>query len=211
MKPLANESWFTITLNGNSEFLVYAFSGFESVSKPYEMTVEVAHWSSKENLTDYLGKEACLIITDRSGVSRPLHGLVSHMEQLHKGNKFTHYACTIVPRFWFLQETSNHRIFQEKSVTDIITEVLQEQGFDGESFSIKCFTEYPARTYCVQYGESDFHFINRLCEEEGIFYYFEHTENSHCLCFCDMPGGPAISGDSSLRYFQGSGYAAGKY
>ena len=60
----------------------------------------------------------------------------------------------------------------------------------------------------MQYGESDLHFISRLCEEEGIYYYFEHTENSHCLCFSDMAGGPRISWESDIRFFSGSGQPA---
>lgn len=208
MKLSADTSWFTISLNGNTDFLVYAFSGYEAVSKPYEIRVELVHWSALEPLGEYLGKEACLTIADRSGVSRPIHGLVAHMEQLHRANARTHYACTIVPRLWFLQETCNHRIFQEKSVTEIISEVLEGQGFGGESFSLKCFASYKPRTYCVQYGESDFHFISRLCEEEGIYYFHEHTADGHCLTFCDMPGGPPISGEALVRYFQGSGQEA---
>jgi type VI secretion system secreted protein VgrG len=91
---------------------------------------------------------------------------------------------------------------------EIISQVLQGQGFTGGSFAFKCFTKYQPREYCVQYAESDFHFINRLCEEEGIYYYFEHSDGGHCLCFSDMAGGPPIPGESELRFFPGSGEQA---
>ena len=64
------------------------------------------------------------------------------------------------------------------------------------------------REYCVRYGESDLHFLSRLCEEEGIYYYFEQSESRHCLCFSDMPGGPPISGESDIRFSPGSGQPA---
>ena len=64
------------------------------------------------------------------------------------------------------------------------------------------------REYCVRYGKSDLHFLSRLCEEEGIYYYFEQSESRHCLCFSDMPGGPPISGESDIRFFPGSGQPA---
>ncbi len=57
----------------------------------------------------------------------------------------------------------------------------------------------------MQYGETDLHFITRLCEEEGIYFYFEHKADAHCLCFCDREGGPKIPGQSDLRFFPGSG------
>lgn len=145
---------------------------------------------------------------DRSGAPRLVHGLVREMRRLKRGNRFTHYHCVIVPRIWFLGQNRDHRIFQHKSVTKIITQILEEQGFAPETYAFKCFTTYPDREYCVQYGESDLYFISRLCEEEGIYYYFEHSENGHCLCFSDMPGGPDIPGESALRCFSGSGQPA---
>ena len=151
-------------------------------------------------MSDHCGSFRCLPTRSR--------GLIEEMEQVHTGNFRTHYRCTLVPRFRFLGARRNHRIFQHKSVIDIISLILREQNFSAEAFSFKCFSIYKPREYCVQYGESDLHFISRLCEEEGIYYYFEHTENSHCLCFSDMAGGPRISGESDIRFFSGSGQPA---
>ena len=206
--PDANTAWFTLNLNGRTDFAVYSFSGSEAVCKPYEFTVELVHPSSREDITSFIGTPALLHIRDRSGQARPVHGLVREMRRLRRGNHLTHYQCVVVPRLWFLGSRQNHRIFQHKNVPDIITHILEEQNFTGEAFAFKCFHDYPVREYCVQYGESDLHFISRLCEEEGIYYYFEHSDNGHCLCFSDMSGGPRIGGESALRYFPGSGQAA---
>ena len=204
----ANTAWFTLTLNGRTDFSVFSFSGEEAVSTPYEFSVELLHPSDSENSTSFIGAPALLRVRDRSGQARPVHGLVREMKYLRRGNHLAHYQCVIVPRLWFLGQTRNHRIFQHQSAPEIIRRILEEQNFTADSFAFKCFHDYPEREYCVQYGESDLHFISRLCEEEGIYYYFEHTENGHCLCFSDMPGGPRIAGGAALRYFPGSGQPA---
>ena len=206
--PDANSTWFHFSIPGGSQFAVFAFSGVERVNRPYSFTIDLASLYSGEHLFDLVGQEACLSIADRSGASRLVHGVIREMEQLHTANLRTCYRCTLVPRLWFLGSRRNHRIFQHKSVPDIITYLLGEQGFARDSFAFKCFHDYPAREYCVQYGESDLHFISRLCEEEGIYYYFEHAQNGHCLCFSDMPGGPDIPGGANLLYRFGAGLKA---
>ena len=206
--PDANTAWFTLKLNGRADFAVYSFFGSEAVCRPYEFTIELVHPSPREDIASFIGTPALLHVSDRSGQARLVHGLVREMRRLRRGNHLTHYQCVMVPRLWFLGSRRNHRIFQNKSVLDIIMLILEEQNFTADSFAFKCFHDYPPRGYCVQYGETDLHFISRLCEEEGIYYYFEHAENGHCLCFSDMPGGPPIDGGSDLRYFAGSGQAA---
>ena len=202
--PAANASWFNFTAQ-SGDFGVYAFSGFEEVCKPYEFGIELVSRSANVDLTALLGTPACLSIADRSGGERLVHGLIREMEQLHTANRFTHYRCSLVPRLWFLGQIRDHRIFQNLSVVEIIQQILKEQGFTADGSSFKLSYSYEPREYCVQYGETDLHFITRLCEEEGIYFYFEHNRDSHCLCFCDREGGPKISGQSDLRFFPGSG------
>jgi type VI secretion system secreted protein VgrG len=204
MQPSADSAWFNFTVRGGS-FSVYSFKGLEEVSRPYGFFIELVSPSPYEDIIGLLGKPGCLSILDRTGTPRLVHGLVREMRQLHSGNLFTHYECVLAPRFDFLKDTCDHRIYQKKSVPDIITEILQEQGFSSEGFAFKCFGSFAPREYCVQYGESDFHFINRLCEEEGIYYYFEHSADGHCLCFSNMAGGPPVPGENTLRFFSGSG------
>ena len=200
----ANATWFNFTAR-SGDFGVYAFSGVEEVCKPYEYSIELVSASANTDLTALLGTPACLSIADRSGEERLVHGLIREMEQLHTANRFTHYRCSLVPRLWFLGQIRDHRIFQNLSVVEIIQRILKEQGFTGAASAFKLCYDYEPREYCVQYGESDLHFITRLCEEEGIYFYFEHKADSHCLCFCDREGGPKIPGENDLRFFPGSG------
>ena len=202
--PAANASWFNFTAQ-SGDFGVYAFSGFEEACKPYEFGIELVSRSANVDLTALLGTPACLSIADRSGGERLVHGLIREMEQLHTANRFTHYRCSLVPRLWFLGQIRDHRIFQNLSVVEIIQQILKEQGFTADGSSFKLSYSYEPREYCVQYGETDLHFITRLCEEEGIYFYFEHKADAHCLCFCDREGGPKIPGQSYLRFFPGSG------
>ena len=166
MQPAANASHFTLVLNGRSDFAVYGFSGREAVSEPYVFTLELVHRNARLELTPFIGTPALLTILDESGVPRLVHGLVQSMRFLKGGAVFSHYQCVIVPRVWFLDQNRNHRIFQHESVPEIITRILEEQGFAPETFAFKCFYRYEAREYCVQYGESDLYFISRLCEED---------------------------------------------
>ena len=205
MQPLgANQSWFTFSV-GPVSYAVYAFTGTERVNAPFEFQIEFLSGNSSLPTEGFLGSEGLLSITDRSGKARLVHGIIRQIRQLHTGNYFTHYQCVLVPRLWFLKETVNHRIFQSKTVEQIIDEVLKTQRFVVGSYEFRIGKGYPVREYCTQYGESDLHFISRLCEEEGIIFSFEHTKTKHCLVFTDTAGGPAISGESNIRFFPGSG------
>lgn len=203
----ANTTWFPFT-SGEKGFSIFSFNGVEEVNKPYEFDVELVHTSDQIDLEDLVGSEAGFSIADRSGGKRLVHGIIRDMTQLHTANSRTHYRCIIVPRLWFLSQRKNHRIYQHQNITQIISSLLFEQGFPAESFEFKCFSKYEEREYCVQYGETDLHFLTRLCEEEGVFFYFEHSEAGHKLCFSDMAGGTPIPGENDLRFFPGSGHRA---
>ncbi|MEI9971810.1 MAG: type VI secretion system tip protein TssI/VgrG [Ignavibacteriota bacterium] len=89
----------------------------------------------------------------------------------------------MVPKLWFLSLDADCKIFQNLTVQAIIEQVLQDKGVTDFSFRLN--GTYTARDYCVQYRESSLDFISRLLEEEGIFYFFEHTDTKHTLVFSD--------------------------
>jgi type VI secretion system secreted protein VgrG len=208
----ANQTWFDFKVfsdvPGPDGLSVHAFSGTEAVSTPYEFTIELVSRDGNLDITRMLGKEALLTIADRSGGKRLVHGVIRRMDQLHTGNAFTTYQCELVPRLWFLGQTREHRIYQHQSVVQIIEAVLRKHVFVAGSYAFKLRGKYPEREYCVQYGESDLHFLDRIMEEEGIYYYFTHAEDGHCLCFSDAEGGPPIPGEHVLRFHPGSGNPA---
>ena len=201
----ADSPWFTFTAPSSTGFRVYAFSGVEETHRPYEFEIELVHESYNLDFAALLGQTACLSIRDKSGGVRHVHGVIHRFLQLHSANQRTHYRCLLVPRLHFLNQVTDHCIFQNMNVTQIIEKILKEQNFTDDSYAFKCFFDYAPREYCVQYGETSLHFISRLCEEEGLYFYFDHFKDRHVLCFSDMPDGPRIEGESLLRFHPGAG------
>ncbi|UQZ91366.1 type VI secretion system tip protein VgrG (plasmid) [Deltaproteobacteria bacterium Smac51] len=206
----ANQGWFNISIEGGPAFEVYSFEGREKLNEPFEFTVELVSREADVDLIGLIGCPALLTAHDHSGGKRKVHGSIREAEQLHTGNVFTHYRIIIVPRLWYLGQNQNHRIFQNMTVVAIMEQIFKEQGFLSQAVSFKLKEKYEPREYCVQYAESDLYFISRLCEEEGLYYYFEHQSDSHILCFSDASGGDDIpdSIGGLLRFFPGSGQAA---
>ncbi|MFD1701161.1 type VI secretion system tip protein TssI/VgrG, partial [Halopseudomonas phragmitis] len=100
----------------------------------------------------------------------------------------------------------NQRIFQHLSVPEIIARILPEHGIQSDAWQFQLCSDYPAREYCTQYDESDLHFIQRLCEEEGIHYHFRHTQDGHLLVFGDdQTGFPRLA---PTGFDQGNGMVA---
>ncbi|UQZ87805.1 type VI secretion system tip protein VgrG [Deltaproteobacteria bacterium Smac51] len=206
----ADEPWFNISIEGGPQFGVYSLKGQEEINITYDFEVELVSRESSMDLASLIGLPSLLSMADHGGEVRQVHGLIRQAQQLHTGIRFTHYRVWLAPRLWFLGRNSNHRIFQNLSVVEIIDEILKEHKFIPREVNWKLKESYQQREYCVQYGESDLYFISRLCEEEGIYFYFEHSEDCHTLCFSDASGGPWISGrpEGLVRFHPGSGQSA---
>lgn len=115
-------------------------------------------------------------------IERHFNGICVRFSQGNRNTLFTSYNAEVVPRVWLLTQIRQSRIFQNKSVSDILRTVLE--GFEV-SWEIQ--EKHEPRNYCVQYRESDWDFASRLMEEEGIFYFFEHREEGHKLIVADTP------------------------
>ncbi len=115
--------------------------------------------------------------------TRYFHGICVRFSQGSRNPRFSTYRAELVPKVWMLTQISRSRIFQNKTVPEILDEVFEGYDVDNE---IKK-SEFKPRNYCVQYRESDWDFASRLMEEEGIFYYFEHTANNHRMILGNTP------------------------
>ncbi|MDH0640975.1 type VI secretion system tip protein VgrG, partial [Pseudomonas sp. GD03860] len=102
------------------------------------------------------------------------------------GTRLTRYQLVLVPALHYLQFSHDQRIFQQQSVPQIITQVLQGQGIQADAFVFKVDPR-PPREYCTQYGESNFDFVRRLCAEEGIAWHHQHSPDGHLLVFTNHP------------------------
>ncbi|PRA25977.1 type VI secretion system tip protein TssI/VgrG [Pseudomonas poae] len=167
----------------NTHFEVLAFKGSEALDQPYFIQVQ---WVSEDpglDLEALLHRPAYL---DFGEAHEGLHGQVYAIARDDPGRRLTRYHLTLAPRLANLAHRCDQRIFQQRSVPQIIAQVLEQHGILGDAYVFELGpVVYPPRTFCVQYAESDLHFIQRLCEEEGIHYHFRHSVDGHLLVFGD--------------------------
>ncbi len=180
----ANQAHFTLSLEGiEHDFKVLEFRGREAISQPYHFDLELVSERPDLDLESLLHRPAFLAFApDGSGV----HGLVHQAAQGESSKRLTRYRLTLVPQLAYLAHRTNQRIFQHLTVPQIIAQVLEEHGIQADAYRFGLGpVVYPPREYCVQYDETDLHFIQRLSEEEGIHYHFEHSAAGHVLVFGD--------------------------
>src|SRR5262249_2455827 len=128
------------------------------------------------------------LVMPTDGSKRYINGIVSRFRQRERKSSFdgsatlTCFSAELVPQFWKLTHNVQSRIFQQLAVPDILKKVLT-----GLKVSYQLQGDYKPRDYCVQYRESDFAFASRLMEEEGIFYFFTHSDGSHQMIVADTP------------------------
>lgn len=181
----SNESQFRFTVTGNAPaFEVYQFSGIEQIGENYHIQIEVVCASENVDLIALQHQSACLTI-QHATQPRYIHGIVLESAHLKTDARHNYYRFTIAPQAELLKYRTNQRIFQNKTVTEIIQDVWAKAGFNPAGIRIQIQTTLPSLTYCVQYQETDLHFIQRLCETHGLFYYFEHSAAQHVMVFAD--------------------------
>jgi type VI secretion system secreted protein VgrG len=194
---------FLFEVQGLSSTLrVARFVGQEGLSELFHFELVLMSEESALGFDDVIAKPAVLTMRADDDHPRLVHGLVSRFEQGDAGKKLTAYRLTLVPKVWKLQHRFDCRIFQELTAPEIIKQVLSLAGLSaGADFRLSLQGTYAAREYCVQYRESDFAFISRLMEEEGIYYFFEHHEDKHVMVLGDKTAAhPPIEGDSSVLF-----------
>ncbi|MBA3312906.1 MAG: type VI secretion system tip protein VgrG [Planctomycetota bacterium] len=176
------------TLPSNT-LLVHQFTASESVSHLFSVDVELVaqvHKAGSVSADALLGRPATISVELQDKSHRHFQGIISRFSQGGRDARFQYYHAEIVPWLWLLTRRFDCRVFQNKTVPDIIKTVFEKAGFQAnEHFRFALTGEHTKRDYCVQYRESDFNFVSRLMEEEGIFYFFEHSEDKHVLVLAD--------------------------
>ena len=202
----ANETHFSLTLEDvEHDFKLLEFRGREAISQPYRFDLELVSERPDLDLQALLHKPAFLAL-DPAG--KGIHGLVHRIAQGESGQRLTRYRLTLVPQLAYLAHRTNQRIFQHLTVPQIIAQVLEEHGIQADAYRFQLGpVVYPEREYCVQYDETDLHFVQRLCEEEGIHYHFEHSTAGHVLVFGDDQTSFARLGQPTA-YLQDNGMTA---
>lgn len=157
----------------------------EQVSGLFEFELTVVSEDENIDLYSILGEHARVELELPGGDDRYFSGHVAEFSFASFRDNLAEYRIVLRPWLWLLTRASNNRIFQNKTVPDIIKQVCQDHGFTD--IDNRLSGQYAERVFCVQYNESDFGFLCRLMEEEGIYYFFEHEEAKHTVVLADAP------------------------
>ncbi|MFX1762478.1 type VI secretion system tip protein TssI/VgrG [Paraburkholderia sp. A1RI-2L] len=177
-----------VTANLPTGFETLSFrslEGTERLSTLYTFDVEMVSPSASLDLNALTGKPLNLAIATPDGTPRYLGGHIMRCEFAGRETDTSRsylYSLTLRPWLWFLTRTVDSRIFQNLSAPDILRQVLQPYGFTAET---RLAARYRTWDYCVQYQESDFAFVSRMMEREGIYYYFRHEADQQVLVLID--------------------------
>ena len=134
------------------------------------------------------------------GRSRSFHAYLRSVELQKTEQGMPRYRFEAVPMLWFLTLNRDCRIYQGQTVPEIVTDVLRR--YSGLAVEWRLVHTYPTREYCVQYRESDFQFVTRLLEDEGIFYFFQQSGDGHVMVIGDFRSSFRPSLDQPLPYFE---------
>ena len=188
---------------GDDKLLVLRLEGKEQLGALPEWHVDlvgnVSLLGVREDISldDLLGQQATVTIAH--GTERYINGYITEAQRGERRGRFDAYRITMRPWVWFATRTRNSKVFQSMTVEAIVSEVLDTYSADY-TFNLT-YSDYPTLEYCVQYNESDFDFISRLLEEAGIYYFFEHTSDTHTMMLVDGMGGhEAKSGDPAIQW-----------
>jgi type VI secretion system secreted protein VgrG len=170
---------------GEDVLLLRSLRGHEEMSRLFTFDLDLVSEEPSIKYDDIVGKAVTIKLNLADGSQRYWNGFVSRFVQAERDENVSAYRAMVVPWLWFLDQTTDCRIFQNKAAPDIIKQIFGEYGFND--FSFKLYGSFVNRDYCVQYRESDFNFVSRLMEEEGIFYFFQHENGKHTLVLGNDP------------------------
>jgi type VI secretion system secreted protein VgrG len=184
---------------GKDALLLEVLEGTEEMSGLFRFNLVMLSERSSIAAADLIGKPVTIHLALAKGGSRCINGVVSRFAQGDYDHGLTHYFADVVPWLWFLTRTSDCRIFQKKTVPDIVQQIFKDLGF--QDYRLQLQGSFEPREYCLQYRETDFNFVSRLLEEEGIFYFFEHTPGKHTLVLANSPSAhPPCPNQAQARY-----------
>jgi type VI secretion system secreted protein VgrG len=145
-----------------------------------------------------LGKQADVLIEMPDSKQRYINGWVTRFERGGSVGRFDVYRVELRPWLWYLTLGADCRIFQDLNALEIIEKVFAD--YTGAQVEKKLSGSFRKRAYCVQYRESDFDFVSRLMEEEGIYYFFKQEKGRHTLVLCNSASGHSALGDPELAW-----------
>lgn len=206
-----SEVFFISSALGPGELLLERMRGREAISELYSFELWLAGEGdgdaalASDTLQDVLA--GTVGIAFGPGHEYPLWGVLREIEMVARDDgRAPLYRAVMVPRLWYTTLTLRSRVYQDLSVPDIIKAVLKDSGMADEHFELRLEGTYPKREYVVQYQESDYQFISRLIEHEGICFFFEHTADGEKVIFADANASfSAPAGYEQIQYLPREG------
>ena len=168
---------------GEDKLLLLGMSGSEGMSQLFHYTLDLASEDGKISFQDILGKPATVTLHLQDGEVRYFNGIISKFSHGETDDRLTYYRAELVPWLWFLTRAADCRIFQEKTIPEVIEAIFKDAGF--QDVELKLSPSYDKWEYCVEYRETHFNFVCRLMEQYGIHYFFRHERDKHILVLSD--------------------------
>ncbi len=171
---------------GDDVLLFHSMTGVERLGRPFQY--ELVLLSEKRDI-DYkkiLGQNVTVAVDKGDDEPRYYNGCIARFTQTNYERRLVEYRATMVPWLWLLSRSSDCRIFQNKTIPEILKQMFKEHGFDD--VKERLHGTYKQWEYCVQYRETALQFVTRLMEQEGIYYFFKHENGKHSLVLCDTQG-----------------------
>ena len=172
-----------VTPLGDDVLLFHRMTAREELSRLSEFEVDLLSERGDINLDNILGKNVTVKLELHDDSVRHFNGYVTRFEQVGLHGRYHAYHATVRPWLWFLTRTADCRIFQDLTVPQIIQQVFNDHTVADVKNNLT--DSYRKWTYCVQYRETDFNFVSRLMEQEGIYYFFTHAQGRHTLVLAD--------------------------
>ncbi len=196
--PTQSDLRFTFAI-GDQPFDVVEFTLQEGLSETFLLQVELASANAAIDFGKVLDRAALLTLWQDETPIRHVHGAVSSFVQGDTGFRRTRYSAIVEPRLARLKLSSDWRIFQRLTVPQIVHAVLKAHGLTLD-YELRNTTEHQTREYCVQAGDTDYHFVERIMREEGFFYSFRHSAEGHQLVHSDRLFIHGRLGDEPVQY-----------
>jgi type VI secretion system secreted protein VgrG len=188
---------------------VAGFRGSEGLSRPYVFEILLMMTNDEAgdfDMEDAIGAKTTLT-AHRGGEGAPFvfHGILSALELVHEFGKRAVFRARLVPQLWLLTQTFHSRIFTKVTIPDMIKAVLEDSGLTSDDYVFRLLKSYKPEEHVCQYRESNFDFISRWMEREGLYYFFEHGDDQEKLVITDDKSSHSPLIGRQVRYFPQTG------
>jgi type VI secretion system secreted protein VgrG len=177
----------TMALKGGQELLLESFAGSEGLSMDFGFQLELISDDASVKLKSAIGQAATIEIELATGGSRYINGHVLSFGNNGSDGGMSRYSAYVGSWLSLIAERYDSQIYQDQTVEQVIRKVFSR--YEGlAKYEFRVSRTLKPHSYITQYRESDSHFVMRLLEQEGLFFYFEHTADSHTLIIMDDSG-----------------------